>query len=62
MFETVPSTGAKRYGDPSFVAMMFAKVLCVHLIVWLGYDGEAPLTAYKTVVSCFIFIFTIRLI
>jgi len=37
-FHAIPAEGAKRYGDRNFVAMMFAKVLCVHMIVWLGYD------------------------
>lgn len=37
-FRSIPTEGAKRYGDRNFVAMMIAKVLCVHMIVWLGYD------------------------
>mmetsp|Transcript_28333 Transcript_28333/g.81951 ORF Transcript_28333/g.81951 Transcript_28333/m.81951 type:complete len:604 (+) Transcript_28333:171-1982(+) len=34
----IPSDAARRYGDQRFVAMMFAKVVCVQLISLLGYD------------------------
>lgn len=37
-FGKLPSGEAKRYGDRNFVAMMFAKVLVVHLVNILGYD------------------------
>ena len=36
--EKIPSDAAQRYGDQRFVAMMFAKVVCVQLISLLGYD------------------------
>lgn len=37
-FEGLPSRAAFFYGDPTFVAMMYAKVVCVQLINMLGYD------------------------
>jgi len=37
-FENLPEKEAKNYGDRSFVAMMFAKVVCVQLTSMLGYD------------------------
>ena len=37
-FGALPKGEAKRYGDLTFTAMMFAKVVCVQLINHLGYD------------------------
>jgi len=37
-FGVLPKGEAKRYGDVAFVAMMFAKVVCVQMINFLGYD------------------------
>jgi len=37
-FENMPEREAQNYGDRSFVAMMFAKVVCVQLTSYLGYD------------------------
>jgi hypothetical protein len=37
-FGNIPSQAAQRYGDPRFVAMMMAKVICVQLVSMLGYD------------------------
>jgi len=37
-FENMPEKEAKRYGDRNFEAMMFAKVVCVQLTSYLGYD------------------------
>ena len=34
----MPTEEAKRYGDRKFVAMMYAKVVCVQLVNMLGYD------------------------
>ena len=34
----MPSEAARSYGDRRFVAMMLAKVLCVHMVSVLGYD------------------------
>jgi len=37
-FDALPSKEARSYGDRTFVAMMFAKVVCVQLLNMLGYD------------------------
>jgi len=37
-FGELPTGGARRYGDKAFVAMMFAKVVCVQMVNFLGYD------------------------
>ena len=37
-FGDMPEAEAKHYGDRAFVAMMFAKVVCVQMINFLGYD------------------------
>eukprot|EP00557_Chaetoceros_sp_GSL56_P007231 CAMPEP_0176488264 /NCGR_PEP_ID=MMETSP0200_2-20121128/6610_1 /TAXON_ID=947934 /ORGANISM="Chaetoceros sp., Strain GSL56" /LENGTH=537 /DNA_ID=CAMNT_0017885223 /DNA_START=206 /DNA_END=1816 /DNA_ORIENTATION=- len=37
-FGKLPKGEAKHYGDRAFVAMMFAKVVCVQMINYLGYD------------------------
>ena len=37
-FGDMPSGEAKHYGDAAFVAMMLAKVLCVQMVNYLGYD------------------------
>jgi hypothetical protein len=37
-FGDMPAAEAKHYGDRAFVAMMFAKVVCVQMINFLGYD------------------------
>jgi len=37
-FKNMPERAANFYGDRTFVAMMFAKVVCVQLISMLGYD------------------------
>ncbi len=37
-FEDMPTGEAQNYGDKNFIAMMFAKVVCVQLINHLGYD------------------------
>ena len=37
-FGELPKQGARSYGDRAFVAMMFAKVVCVQMINFLGYD------------------------
>eukprot|EP00550_Attheya_septentrionalis_P001886 CAMPEP_0198286182 /NCGR_PEP_ID=MMETSP1449-20131203/5324_1 /TAXON_ID=420275 /ORGANISM="Attheya septentrionalis, Strain CCMP2084" /LENGTH=575 /DNA_ID=CAMNT_0043983841 /DNA_START=141 /DNA_END=1868 /DNA_ORIENTATION=- len=37
-FEWLPSDEARNYGDKSFTAMMFAKILCVRTINMLGYN------------------------
>jgi hypothetical protein len=37
-FGALPKGEAKHYGDRAFVAMMFAKVVCVQMINFLGYD------------------------
>mmetsp|Transcript_6912 Transcript_6912/g.13031 ORF Transcript_6912/g.13031 Transcript_6912/m.13031 type:complete len:616 (+) Transcript_6912:258-2105(+) len=37
-FGDMPEAEAKHYGDKAFVAMMFAKVVCVQMINFLGYD------------------------
>lgn len=34
----MPKTAASRYADKAFTSMMLAKVFCVHLTTWLGYD------------------------
>ena len=36
-FANIPEGAARRYGDPKFVAMMMAKVLCVLYVSWSGY-------------------------
>lgn len=37
-FGALPSGAARSYGDRNFVAMMFAKVVCVQLVNYLGFD------------------------
>jgi len=37
-FDALPSGEARRYGDPNFVRMMYAKVVCVQLTNMLGYN------------------------
>lgn len=37
-FGKLPQGEAKAYGDRTFTAMMFAKVVCVQIINFLGYD------------------------
>lgn len=37
-FGHLPKAEAGHYGDRKFVAMMFAKAVCVHMISFLGYD------------------------
>mmetsp|Transcript_377 Transcript_377/g.589 ORF Transcript_377/g.589 Transcript_377/m.589 type:complete len:358 (-) Transcript_377:299-1372(-) len=37
-FGELPAQEAKRYGDRTFVAMMYAKVVCVQMVNMLGYD------------------------
>lgn len=37
-FGELPLEEAKRYGDRTFVAMMYAKVVCVQMVNMLGYD------------------------
>lgn len=37
-FGELPSSEARSYGDRKFVAMMFAKVVCVQIVNYLGYD------------------------
>jgi len=37
-FGDMPAGAAGRYGDPKFIAMMMAKVICVQLVSMLGYD------------------------
>lgn len=37
-FEHLPSKEARAYGDATFKAMMFAKVVCVQIVNMLGYD------------------------
>lgn len=34
----MPHQAAARYADQTFTAMMMAKVFCVHVTTWLGYD------------------------
>jgi hypothetical protein len=34
----MPKKAAARYADRTFTTMMLAKVFCVHLTTWLGYD------------------------
>jgi len=38
MFGKLPSEEAKRYGDRTFTAMMYAKVVTVQLVLMQGYD------------------------
>jgi len=55
-FEKMPQGEAKRYGDSTFVAMMFAKVVCVQLINHLGYDllfQDVDLVWYKNPLDYF---------
>jgi signal peptidase I len=37
-FGELPSSEARSYGDRKFVAMMFAKVVCVQIVNYMGYD------------------------
>jgi len=37
-FGDIPSEAAEVYGDPKFIAMMMAKVVCVQVVSMLGYD------------------------
>ena len=37
-FGELPTGGARHYMDRAFVAMMFAKVVCVQMVNFLGYD------------------------
>jgi Nucleotide-diphospho-sugar transferase len=34
----MPQRAAGRYADKTFMKMMMAKVFCVHMVAWLGYD------------------------
>ena len=34
----MPKQAAGRYADKTFTTMMMAKVFCVHMVSWLGYD------------------------
>jgi len=38
LMKTIPSKEAERYGDSTFALIMMAKVICVQLVVDLGYD------------------------
>jgi len=38
LFGDMPTKAAGRYGDPTFMRMMMAKIYCVQLINMLGYD------------------------
>lgn len=37
-YADMPKQAAGRYADKTFMAMMMAKVFCVHMTAWLGYD------------------------
>jgi len=38
LMKSIPSQEAERYGDSTFARIMMAKVICVQLVVDLGYD------------------------
>lgn len=52
----VPERDSKRYGDPTFGAIMLAKVICVHLVNDLGYDllfQDVDISWYKNPLDFF---------
>jgi len=55
-FEDMPENEAGHYGDKAFVAMMFAKVVCVQLVSHLGYDllfQDVDIVWYKNPIEYF---------
>lgn len=38
LMSAIPKQEAARYGDSTFGQIMMAKVICVHLVMELGYD------------------------
>jgi len=56
IFADMPQEEADHYGDKAFTAMMFAKVACVQLVNYLGYDvlfQDVDIVWYRNPVKSF---------